>query len=391
MQKMSSGRGAGPSHGAQALLYSAEEPETLRGPQFHYAWGDEAARWSHGATTLANLRMGLRLGEKPRLLLTTTPKPLPWLKALMADAACSVARGRTFDNENNLPRAFIKAVLRDYGGTRLGRQELDGELIEEVEGALWTRATFEDRRVRTAPALVRVVVAVDPPASSGPSADACGIVAVGLGADGRAYVLGDCSVQGASPDNWARAVVAAADTYGADKVVAEVNNGGDMVRSVLNAEDAALPVAGTISIGEVQSLLKREFPDVTISKIRFLENEGLVAPERTPSGYRRFSQFDVDRLREVLRLQRDEYLPLQVIREQLAEGREVHSTRGARLTSWKDAERVLAGFPDGRADEGPTAGPASLLGLEIANEHGWSAPAGGQPALGASEWKDGVQ
>jgi phage terminase large subunit-like protein len=229
-------------NGAQALLYSAEEPETLRGPQFHYAWGDEAARWSYGATTLANLRMGLRLGEKPRLLLTTTPKPLPWLKALIADAACSVARGRTFDNEGNLPRAFIRAVLRDYGGTRLGRQELDGELIEEVEGALWTRATFEDQRVRTAPALVRVVVAVDPPASSGPSADACGIVAVGLGADGRAYVLGDCSVQGASPDNWARAVVAAADTYGADKVVVEVNNGGDMVVQVLRAVDAGIPV-----------------------------------------------------------------------------------------------------------------------------------------------------
>lgn len=229
-------------NGAQATLISAEQPESLRGPQFHFAWGDEAARWKHAAATLANLRLGLRLGDKPRMLLTTTPKPLPWLKALLADAACEVARGGTLDNAENLPNAFVNAVLRDYGGTRLGRQEIDGELIEEVEGALWTRPMFEAHRLRTPPVLVRVVVAVDPPASSGANADCCGIIAVGLGADERGYVLGDRSVQGLTPDNWARAVVAAADDFNADKVIAEVNNGGEMVVQVLRAIDANLAV-----------------------------------------------------------------------------------------------------------------------------------------------------
>lgn len=229
-------------NGAQALLVSAEKPDSLRGPQFHFAWGDEAARWKYAAATIANLRLGLRLGDKPRLLLTTTPKPLPWLKALLADVACKVARGGTLDNSDNLPNAFISAVLRDYGGTRLGRQEINGELIEDVEGALWTRDIFEKHRLRAAPALMRVVVAVDPPASSGANADCCGIIAVGLGADGRGYVLGDRSVQGLTPDNWARAVVAAADDFGADKVIAEVNNGGEMVVQVLRAIDANLAV-----------------------------------------------------------------------------------------------------------------------------------------------------
>lgn len=229
-------------NGAQAQLFSAQEPETLRGPQFHFAWGDEAARWTRGADVLANLRMGLRLGAKPRLLLTTTPRPLPWLKALLRDAACRVVRGGTLDNADNLPRAFIDAVQRDYGGTRLGRQELDGELIEDIEGALWTRAMIEAARAPTVPALARVVVAVDPPASSGAHADACGIVVAALGSDGRGYVLADRSVQGATPDNWARAVVAAADEFGADRVIAEANNGGAMVVQVLRAVDAALPV-----------------------------------------------------------------------------------------------------------------------------------------------------
>jgi phage terminase large subunit-like protein len=175
-------------------------------------------------------------------LLTTTPRPLDWLKALVADPDCAVVRGRTRDNADNLPAAFLDSIERQYRGTALARQEIDGEIVEDLAGALWTRGVFDRHRVSAVPALVRVVVAVDPPAGSGAASDACGIVAVGLGADGRGYVLADRSVQGVSPDNWARAVVACADEFAADKVVAEVNNGGAMVTAVLQAIDCNLPV-----------------------------------------------------------------------------------------------------------------------------------------------------
>jgi phage terminase large subunit-like protein len=229
-------------NGTQATLFSAEEPDTLRGPEFHFAWGDEAARWRDAAAVLSNVRLALRLGQTPRLLLTTTPRPLAWLKDLVADPDCAVVRGRTIDNAANLPAAFITSIERQYRGTALARQEIDGEIVEDLAGALWTRATLDQGRIAAAPPLVRVVVAVDPPAGAGAAADACGIVAVGLGADGRGYVLADRSVQGVSPDNWARAVVACADEFAADKVVAEVNNGGAMVTSVLQAIDSRLPV-----------------------------------------------------------------------------------------------------------------------------------------------------
>ncbi len=230
------------ANGSTASLYSAVEPEALRGPQFHFAWGDEVARWPGTAATLANLRLALRLGSRPRLLLTTTPRPLPWLKALTSAAGVIVTRGSTNDNARNLSTVFLNSMQRDYGGTRLGRQELDGEFIDDLEGALWTRQLLEDCRVRLEPGLRRVVVAVDPPASSGSRADACGIVVAALGNDNRGYVLADDSVQGCTPEEWARAVVAAAERHAADKVVAEVNNGGDMVISILRSVSSNLPV-----------------------------------------------------------------------------------------------------------------------------------------------------
>ena len=240
------------ANSSTASLYSAAEPEALRGPQFHYAWGDEAARWPGAETTLSNLRLALRLGAQPRLLLTTTPKPLPWLKALIAAPGVVVTRGRSYDNAANLPAAFLDAVTRDYGGTRVGRQELDGEIIEDVEGALWTRGLIESCRVRVRPTLSRVVVGVDPPASSGSSADACGIVVAALGHDGRGYVIADASVQGLSPENWARAVLAAADRHQAHAIVAEVNNGGEMVTALLRAVDATATVKPVrASVGKV--------------------------------------------------------------------------------------------------------------------------------------------
>ncbi len=176
-------------------------------------------------------------------MLTTTPRPLPWLQALAAPApGVAVTRGRTVDNRANLPAAFIAAMLRDHGGTRLGRQELHGEFVADLDGALWRRAVIEAGRVAVGPAAGRTVIGVDPPAGSGAGSDACGIVVVRLGGDGRGYVLADRSVRGRSPDGWARAVAAAAEDFAVDRIVAEVNNGGAMVTTVLRTVDATLPI-----------------------------------------------------------------------------------------------------------------------------------------------------
>jgi phage terminase large subunit-like protein len=228
--------------GAQAFLYSAAEPEALRGPEHHFAWADEIAKWSHGMECWDNLAMGLRLGTRPRIVATTTPRPVPLVRRLMGEPGVVPTRGGSVDNRAHLPTAFLDAMRDHYGGTRLGRQELDGELIEEAEGALWSRKLIEDCRARELPKVRRVVIGVDPPAGAGAGSDACGIVAVALGEDRAAYVIEDASVAGLSPEGWARAVVAAAGRWAADRVVAEANNGGAMVASVLRAADAVLPL-----------------------------------------------------------------------------------------------------------------------------------------------------
>lgn len=236
-------------NGAMATLFGAAEPESLRGPQFSHGWADEIGKWPCGEAAWDNLAMGMRLGVKPRMLATTTPRPVPLLRRLVArdGADVIVTRGRTADNAAHLAEGFVAAMERHYGATRLGRQELEGELIGEAEGALWSRDLLERCRVAHVPGredggalLTRVVVGVDPPASA--HGDACGIVVAGLGPDGRAYVVADASVEKASPETWARAVATAAAAHGADRVVAEANNGGAMVESVLRAADAALPV-----------------------------------------------------------------------------------------------------------------------------------------------------
>lgn len=228
------------TNGAIATLFSAAEPESLRGPQHDFAWADEIAKWPSGLSAWDNLMLGLRLGERPRAMATTTPRPVPLIKRLHKEEGVAVTRGRTTDNDMNLPPDFIAAVRNAYAGTRLGRQELDGELIEDAQGALWSRDMLEQRRASTAPGLTRVVIGVDPPVSE--NGDACGIVAVGLGADKKAYVLADNSISGASPERWARAVAAAAEAWQADRVVAEDNQGGNMVETVLRAADLAMPV-----------------------------------------------------------------------------------------------------------------------------------------------------
>ncbi|WP_413245409.1 DNA-packaging protein [Sphingomonas sp. 1P06PA] len=229
--------------GAQAFVYSAAEPDSLRGPQHHLAWADEIAKWPAGEAAWDNLAMGMRLGAAPRIVATTTPRPVPLVRRLAAGGErIAITKGSTEANRAGLSPDFIAAMREAYGGTMLGRQELNGELIAEPEGALWTRAILERQRVASAPVLRRVVVAVDPPAGSGPRSDACGIVSVGLGRDGLAYVLEDASVAGLSPEGWAAAVAAVAGRTAADLVIAEANQGGAMVRTVLRLGGTPLPV-----------------------------------------------------------------------------------------------------------------------------------------------------
>lgn len=233
--------------GALAMVYGAAEPDSLRGPQHHYAWADEIAKWPRGEAAWDNLKMTLRAGVVPQVVATTTPRPVPLVRRLRAEAerpsgphGVIMTHGSTVDNAANLPAAFLTAMQASYGGTRLGRQELDGELIDDVKGALWSRSLLERCRVQRVPEMTRVVVGVDPPAGVG--GDACGIVVVAMGEDDRFYVLADASVEGLSPEGWARAVARAAAEWSADRVIAEANNGGAMVQSVLLAAEANLPV-----------------------------------------------------------------------------------------------------------------------------------------------------
>ena len=225
--------------GAQAFVYSAANPDSLRGPEHDYAWCDELAKWAKDTATWDNLKMGMRRGKRPQIVVTTTPKPRQLIKKIMGSLYTAVTRGRTRDNVH-VPQSYLDALNEDYRGTKLGRQELDGELIEDLEGALWTRDMMEASRVAALPEVRRVIVAVDPPASAG--GDACGIVCVGLGADDVGYVIEDASVSGLSPEGWAGVVADVAVRHGADRVIAEANNGGDMVASVLRAADSGLPV-----------------------------------------------------------------------------------------------------------------------------------------------------
>lgn len=233
-------------NGAEAHVFSAEDPDSLRGPQFDVAWCDEIAAWAKGPEMWDMLQMGLRLGEEPRTIATTTPRPVPLVKALVADPETVITRSTTAENAGNLAPGFVAAVGRAYGGTRLGRQELDGELIEDIEDALWTRSMLEPLRVQAAPRLERIVVAVDPPATSGPKADACGIVAAGLAeAEGflsKAFVIADATARGLSPLDWAGRAASLAAELGAASVIAEANQGGEMVRHALETAGCKVPV-----------------------------------------------------------------------------------------------------------------------------------------------------
>lgn len=236
-------------NGAEATLYSAGEPEGLRGPQHSHSWCDEIGKWSnsHGRAMRAwdNLLLGLRLGEDQKILATTTPRAVPLVHRLSEGKAAKdvvVTHGKTHENAGNLPDKFLEAVEREFAGTQLARQELDGELLADIEGALWTRATLEACRERGSADVnhARIVIGVDPPASA--SGDACGIVVVALGHDGIARVLADASIEKPSPEGWARRVAETWRSWSADRIVAEANQGGAMVASVLRAAEIALPV-----------------------------------------------------------------------------------------------------------------------------------------------------
>jgi len=229
-------------NGAVGQVFSADEPDSLRGPQFEAAWCDELAKWRYAEATFDMLQFGLRLGARPRQLVTTTPRPLPVIKRLISDPRTLVTRAPTHANKDHLSPLFLETVVGRYAGTRMGRQELDGELIEDRPDALWSRALIETCRVSEAPTLSRIMVAIDPPGTSRRGADACGIVAAGATESGMFFVLEDASAAGLTPNAWANKAVALYRRLNANSLVAEVNMGGEMVRTVLREVDASVPL-----------------------------------------------------------------------------------------------------------------------------------------------------
>jgi len=292
-------------NGSIAKLFSGDNPDGLRGAEHDFAWCDELAKWRQPDDAWDNLQFGLRRGSRARALVTTTPKPLALLNRIRALRWTVETGGPTAANIN-LPKTFVDVMVETYGGTRIGRQELDGELIADAEGALWTKAMIEaarapldfarDERMR------RIVVGVDPPAGSSTNSglarqgDACGIVVCGKGEDGNLYVLEDASVGGLRPEGWANRVAAAAARWGASLIVAESNNGGAMVKSVLDAAEAGVrvklvhaslgksaraePVALRFERGRLK--LAGSFPELEAQLCGLIAGGGYEGPGRSP-------------------------------------------------------------------------------------------------------------
>ncbi|MEM6944294.1 MAG: terminase family protein [Pseudomonadota bacterium] len=286
-------------NGAEARLCSAANPEALRGPQFDAAWSDELAKWRRCREAWEMLQFCLRLGARPRQLVTTTPRDNDVLREILADPGTVVTRAGTAANRKNLAPGFLERLEARHGGTALGRQEIEGELVEGRKGALWRQAEIEAARLAEAPPLDRIVVAVDPPATGGARADECGILVAGAVLSGRpqdwrAYVLQDASVAGLTPHGWARAAADAYERWGADRLVAEVNQGGDMVAEVLTQVAPAVsyravratrgkrlraePVAALYEQGRVHHL--GAFPALERQMTRFAGGAGEKSPDR---------------------------------------------------------------------------------------------------------------
>ncbi len=236
-------------NGAVAQVFSAHDPDSLRGPQFDAAWVDELAKWKKGQETWDQLQFALRLGDNPRQVVTTTPQNVGVLKAVLKNPSTVKTHAPTAANRAYLAASFLEEVEARYAGTAQGQQELEGVLLEAVEGAMWTGAQLDGLRVAEVPHLSRIVVAVDPPVTGHKGSDECGIVVVGAFTEGppqdwRVVVLEDCSVTGASPDVWARAAIAAMDRHKADRLVAEVNQGGDLVERMIRQIDPLVAYRG---------------------------------------------------------------------------------------------------------------------------------------------------
>lgn len=230
-------------NGSIATTYSADRPDTLRGPQHHDAWCDELAAWRF-PEAWDQLQFGLRLGDDPRVVVSTTPRPVKHIRELLQQSTTIVSRGGSYENRANLAGAFFDQIIRRYEGTRLGRQELEGILLDDNPFALWQRTNLDEHRVGKVPELARIVVAIDPPSTSEDEDSAeAGIVVAGLGMDGHGYVLEDLSQQ-ASPLKWAQIAVAAFHRWKADRVVAETNQGGEMVEHTLRSVDKFIPFTG---------------------------------------------------------------------------------------------------------------------------------------------------
>lgn len=287
------GRVAWPNK-SEARLFSGDHADGLRGPEFDIAWCDELAKWREGEMAWDNLQFALRGGTRARALVTTTPRPIALLKRIMEHERTVITRGRTSDNVN-LDEQFAEVMEATYGGTRIGRQELDGEYLEDAEGALWTRGLIEQSRADPPAGFDRIVVGVDPPAGAGEGSDACGIVVAGS-REGALYVLEDATVRGLSPEGWASRVAAAAARWNTSQVVAEANNGGAMVQSVLQAADLGLfvrlvhatrgksaraePIALKFETGK--AFFAGEFPELEAELGGMIAGGGYEGPGRSP-------------------------------------------------------------------------------------------------------------
>ena len=246
-------------NGAIAQTFSAEDPDGLRGPQFGAAWLDELAKWRRAEETFDMLQFGLRLGQMPRQTITTTPRPVPLLKRLMEDPATALSRASTRSNAYHLAPSFLDAIVKRYAGTRLGRQELDGQWIDERADGLWSRAIIENCRETAGdvPPLQRMVLAIDPPVSSGRHADCCGMVVAGLDSNKIVHVLEDATMAQVRPHVWAARAAALYRHYEADALVIEVNQGGEMVETVLREADPGLAI---VSVRAMRGKMLRAEP-----------------------------------------------------------------------------------------------------------------------------------
>jgi phage terminase large subunit-like protein len=227
-------------NGSICVIYSGDEPDQLRGPQHQKAWVDELAKFKYPVETWDNLEMGLRIGKNPQVICTTTPRPIKIIRDLIADKRTIETRGNTLDNSNNLNPLFLDRMLTKYQGTRLGRQELNGDILDDNPEALWKRADIDNFRVKSIPGLSYVVVAVDPAVTSREGSDDTGIVVAGKGTDGHGYVLGDYTLHD-TPKKWAEAAITAYNRHEANIIVGEVNNGGDLVGETIKGIDSSVP------------------------------------------------------------------------------------------------------------------------------------------------------